>query len=92
MLRFETGRNSGVIIHGLVTISGVHVGNSDGLGVLMLSVMLFCVNFFVLLEVLGSLEGLFTDLKNTIRMVAVNNEGTRTHIAYMGFERCMNYR
>lgn len=64
MLRLEMGRNSGAIIHRLVTISGVNrVGNGNSLGVLMLSMMLFCVNFFVLLKVLGSLEGLFTDLK-----------------------------
>jgi hypothetical protein len=64
MLRFETGRYSGALIHRLVTISGVNrVGDGDGLGVLMLSMMLFCVYFFVLLEVLGSLKGLFTDLK-----------------------------
>jgi hypothetical protein len=64
MLRLKTGRNSGVIIHRLVTISGVNqVGNGDGLGVLMLGMMLFCMNFFVLLEILGSLEGLSTDLK-----------------------------
>ena len=25
-------------------------------------------------------------------MVAVNDEDTRTYIAYVGFERCMNYR
>jgi len=64
MLRLETGRSSGAIVHRLVTISDVNrVGNGDGLGVLMLSMMLFCVYLFVLLEVLGSLEGLFTDLK-----------------------------
>jgi hypothetical protein len=64
MLRLETGRNSGAIVHRLVMISGVNrVRNGDGLGVLMLSMMLFSVNFFVLLEILGSLEGLFTDLK-----------------------------
>jgi hypothetical protein len=64
MLRLETGRNSGAIIHRLVTISGVNrVRDGDSLGVLMLSMVLFCVDFFVLLEVLGSLEGLFTDLK-----------------------------
>ena len=64
MLRLETGRNSGAIVHRLVTISGVNrVGNGDSLGVLMLSMMLFCVNFFVLLEVLGSLEVLLTNLK-----------------------------
>jgi hypothetical protein len=64
MLRLETGRKSGAIVHRLVTISGVNrVGNGDGLGVLMLGMMLFCVNLFVLLEILGSLEGLFTDLK-----------------------------
>lgn len=64
MLRLETGRNPGAIVHRLVTISSVsRVGNGDGLGVLVLSMMLFCVDFFVLLEVLGSLEGLFTDLK-----------------------------
>jgi hypothetical protein len=64
MLRLETRRNSGALVHRLVTISGVNrVGNGDGLGVLMLSMMLFCVNLFVLLEVLGSLEGLFTNLK-----------------------------
>jgi hypothetical protein len=64
MLRLETGRNSGAIVHRLVTTSGVNrVGNGDSLGVLMLSMMLFRVNLFVLLEVLGSLEGLLTDLK-----------------------------
>lgn len=64
MLRLETGRKSGAIVHRLVTISGVNrVGNGDGLGVLMLGMMLFCVNLFMLLEILGSLEGLFTDLK-----------------------------
>jgi hypothetical protein len=63
MLRLETGRNSGAIVHRLVTISGVNrVGNGDGLGVLMLNMMLFCVNLFVLLEVLGSLEVLITDI------------------------------
>lgn len=65
MLRLGMGRNPGAIIQRLVTISGVNrVRNGDGLGVLMLSMMLFCVNLFVLLEVLGSLEGLSTDLKS----------------------------
>ena len=60
MLRLETGS----IVHRLATISGVsRVWNGNGLGVLMLSMMLFGVNLFVLLEVLGSLEGLSTDLR-----------------------------
>jgi hypothetical protein len=63
MLRLEAGRKSGAIVHRLVTISSVNrVGNGDGLGVLMLGMMLFRVNLFVLLEILGSLEGLSTDL------------------------------
>ena len=63
MLRPETGRHSRAFIHRLVTVSGVNrVGNGDGLGMLMLCMMLLCVNFFVLLEILGSLEGLITDL------------------------------
>jgi hypothetical protein len=62
MLRLVTGRKSGTIVHRLVAISGVNrVGDSDGLGVFMLGMMLFSVNFFVLLEILGSLEGLSTD-------------------------------
>jgi hypothetical protein len=64
MLRLRTRRNPGAIVYRLATISGVNrVGNGDGLGVLVLYVMLFSVNFLVLLEVLGSLESLFTYLR-----------------------------
>jgi hypothetical protein len=64
MLRLRTRRNPRAIVYRLVTISDVNrVGNGDGLGVLMLSMMFFCMDFFVLFEVLGSLEGLLTDLK-----------------------------
>ena len=48
----------------MAAISGVNrIGNGDGLGVLMLNMMLLGMNFLVLLEVLGSLESLFTNLK-----------------------------
>jgi hypothetical protein len=63
MLRPRTRRKSGSIVYRLATISGDRVGNGDGLGVLMLNMMLFSMNFLVLLEVLGSLESLFTDLR-----------------------------
>lgn len=64
MLRPRTRSVSGSIILRLTAISGVNrIGNGDGLGVLMLNMMLLGMNFLVLLEVLGSLESLFTNLK-----------------------------
>ncbi len=64
MLRPRARSNPGAIVYRLVTISDMNrFGNGDGLGVLMLSMMLFCMDFFVLLKVLRSLEGLLTDLK-----------------------------
>ena len=89
-LQFRARRISGIVIYRFAAISGVNqVGNGDGLGMLMLSMMLLCMNFLVLLEVLGSLERLLTDLK-------CNEHGRYrrgvygTHIAQMGFERCMH--
>jgi hypothetical protein len=37
----------------------------------MLSVMLFCVDFLVFLEILRTLESFLTDLKNKMRLVIV---------------------
>jgi hypothetical protein len=63
--RFQTRRKPGVVIYRFVAISGGvnRVGNGDSLGVLMLSVVLFGMYFLMLLEILGTLESLFTDLK-----------------------------
>jgi hypothetical protein len=57
-------RRFGVVIYRLAAISGVcNIWNGDGLRMLVLSMMLFCMDFLVLLEVLRAFEGFFTDLK-----------------------------
>lgn len=50
---------------GLIATDAGDVGgvvHGDGLGVLVLGVVLLCVDLFVLFEVLGALEGLVADL------------------------------
>jgi hypothetical protein len=63
--RFQARRKPGAVIYRFAaTPGGVNrVGNSDSLGVLMLSVVLFGMNFLMLLEILGTLKSFFTDLK-----------------------------
>jgi hypothetical protein len=43
------------------TLDVLGIGDGDGLGVLMLGMMLLGVDLFVLLEILGTLEGLVAD-------------------------------
>jgi hypothetical protein len=67
--RFRARRKPGVVIYRFAAIPGGvnRVWNGDSLGVLMLRVMLFGMNFLMLLEILGTLESFFTDLKNDKR-------------------------
>ena len=54
-------------------VGGVVYG--DGLGVLVLGVVLLCVDLFVLFEVLGALEGLVADLGG---VSGADTEGARS--------------
>lgn len=74
------------------TISCIQrVRDSDSLRVLVLGVMLFRMNFLVFLEILGSFESLFTNLKKMVQNI--ENEGLRrgTDFANVRFKWCVDW-
>lgn len=58
----------------------------------MLHVMFFGVDFFMLLKVLGSLEGLFADLRKTLRERGIKLGRCCTYFTDVRFERGVDWK
>ena len=63
---------------GLGDVGGIDDGN--GLGVFVLEVVLFSVDLFMFLEVLGPFEGLVADLRGVSEGGGGEGEGITSHI------------
>ena len=61
------------------------IGNSDRFRMFVLDMMCLCMNLFMFLEVLWSLEWLLADLEHRISPNMVREGGEGNYLAYMRF-------